>query len=698
MRIAFVTPIEPGQRGNGSAQRAAFWQRTLSEMGELTTIVVPLLGSPPICEGSDRDGELVVVAPMEMSHPDHPRLARRAPQYLGARLATELEPFDLVVVFKSYLGPFGVGLVSADHTPLVVDLDDDDAAFAASYGDHDTARRFRSMIAEISPRVALMSSARGFGTTLAVPNTYPLETPVPQTPNTPRSDDLVVMVGNFSYGPNLDGARWLGRDVWPEVQATHPAARLVIAGLGSDDIDHGVGFVDDLTELYRSATMTVVPIHHGSGTRIKILESWIQQVPVVSTPLGIEGLHAVHGEHALIAGDARAMAEQISRLLDDPSLRRRLAAAAATLVRERFDPDTIGADVRRALERVVVPPIGPCRLDGPVATEVDDGLVVDDERHGLVHHLDPIAAIVYSLCDGDLTSLDLAELLAEILGSTSDAESDLNLRRFVIALDQLIDVGLVSEDPAFERCVLPGGTRRIRMRPSTFDHRVAHLVYSEQEYGVPDQLPPGTIGIDIGGHIGSFTARMIDSGAAHVIALEPQPDNHRLFQINLAAEIEAGLVDLRRRAVWSPPAGQEIVIGAAPVFVEPGRQPSVNTGGHAPRRRASDVVTGDDEFVARSVSLDELIDEVRRQHGDRGNVWLKIDCEGAEWSTLETAERLGQVDVIVGEIHPAHGSSERLERLRDRLVSFGFEIEFDTDTDATDQPVLFRAIAARASS
>lgn len=697
MRIALVTPIEPGQRGNGSAQRAAFWHRTLTEMGEVTTIVVPLLGDAP-SGGSHADASLVVVTPMELSHPHHPWLATRAPQYLGACLASELEPFDLVVVFKSYLGPFGVGLVSADHTPLVVDLDDDDATFAESYGDYDTGRRFRSMIAEISPRVALMMSAQGFGTTLAVPNTYPLETPTPDTPARPPSDELVVMVGNLTYGPNADGARWLVRDVWPLVQAAHPAARLVIAGRGSDDIAHGVGLVDDLTELYRTATMTVAPIHHGSGTRIKILESWIQEVPVVTTPLGVDGLHAVHGEHALIAADGHTMAEQISRLLDDPDLRRRLAVTAAAHARRRFDPDTVGAEVRRVLERALTPPLGPRRVDGPVATEVDDGLVVDDERYGLVHHLDPVAAIVYSLCDGDRSSSDLSNLLAEVFDAATEPGREQTLRRFFLALDQLVDAGLVSDDPAFERCLMPGSTRRFRLRRSTFDHRVTHLVYSKGEYAVPGQLRPGTVAIDIGGHIGAFSARMIDSGATHVIAIEPQPDNHRLFQINLAAEIEARRVDLRRRAVWGPPAGQDIVIGSAPLFERPGRRPDVNTGGHAPRLRADDEEIGDGEFVTTSVTLDSLIDEVRRNHGDRCDLWVKIDCEGAEWSTLDTAERLDQVDVIVGEIHPTHGSPERLQRLRERLVAHGFDVDITGDLAEFEEPVLLRATSTSAPS
>ena len=668
MRIALLSPIEPGQRGNGSAQRAAFWRRTLAEMGELTTIIVPILGRPPSSERSDHLGEIVVEPTMELSHPDHPSWARFAPRYLGARLATEIEPFDLVVAFKSYLGPFAVGLVAAHGTPLAVDLDDDDAALAESVGDRDTARRFRHMIDEIRPDVALMFSAQGIPGTVELPNVYPVETPPPDAVRS-GDDDLVLMVGNLTYGPNFEGARWLADEVWPLVLSAHPTARLVIAGLGSDGVEHGIGFVPDLSELYRSAALTVAPIHHGSGTRIKILESWVQEVPVVSTAVGIDGLAAVHGEHALIASDAASMAEQIVRLLGDPALRRRLAVAGSRHVRERFDPETIGALARRELQRVVTPPVGPRRIDGPVATEVDDGLVVDDEHRGLIHHLDPVAAIVYSLCDGEMTSDEMASVLGEILGAESPADADRVTRRLFIALDQMVDAGLVTDDPAYERIPTADGGRFLRVERSGSGSRPERpFPDGGRQHLIPDVLPTDTIAVDVDGGgggdggdggIGWFSARMIDAGAMHVVVLEPHPDDHRLFQINLAAEIESGRVEVRRLATGGPRSAGRVDVDAA--------------------------------------SLDELIDDVRSRHGDRCELWLKVGSVDDGSSPLEAAEQLARVDVVVVEIHGARRASDRRAHVVDRLVAQGFTVEVD-EHPHTAQPVVVRATRSAASA
>jgi glycosyltransferase involved in cell wall biosynthesis len=114
------------------------------------------------------------------------------------------------------------------------------------------------------------------------------------------------------------------------------------------------GPVDDaITELAR-AKVALVPLLAGSGTRFKIIEAWAAGVPVVSTPLGAEGLPARDGEHLLVAGDARGFQEAVSALLADPALRDRIGRAGRYLYECEFtwnaawkalhflDPATIG--------------------------------------------------------------------------------------------------------------------------------------------------------------------------------------------------------------------------------------------------------------------------------------------------------------------------------------------------------------------
>ena len=62
--------------------------------------------------------------------------------------------------------------------------------------------------------------------------------------------------------------------------------------------------VPDVTPYYAAARLAVAPIRAGGGSRIKILEAFAHDRPVVSTRIGAEGLSVVDGRHLLIADTA----------------------------------------------------------------------------------------------------------------------------------------------------------------------------------------------------------------------------------------------------------------------------------------------------------------------------------------------------------------------------------------------------------
>jgi hypothetical protein len=414
VRIVLVIPVDPAARFGGSPHRARFWRSSLAPLGELTTIVLPVLSEPPEQDDEPQLGALITIPTMELTHPRHPWLARVMPEYLGARWATELPEFDLVVGFKSFVAPFCAGLASASGAPIIIDLDDDEVALHVMRGEHQEADRFRALIDDITPAVHTFTSATGFGATVAIANTYaPGERPVLASP--PRTGQ-VTMVGAFGYGPNIDGARWLTDEVWPKVLARRSDARIQLIGKYSDELPHGVGFVDDLDAVYAATSVVVAPLLSGSGTRIKILEAWAQGVPVVSTPIGIEGLGAHHRQHALIAADAATFADHIVELLERPELGPSLANSAHAHLALHFEPARQARLVRRLVERATFRPVGPVQRVGLATAEVEDGLAIHEPTLDVAHHLNPIAAVVFVLCDGHTSVDQIAESIGTMLG------------------------------------------------------------------------------------------------------------------------------------------------------------------------------------------------------------------------------------------------------------------------------------------
>ena len=79
-----------------------------------------------------------------------------------------------------------------------------------------------------------------------------------------------------------------------------------------------------------------MPLRIGGGTRLKIFEAMGMELPTVSTRIGAEGLPLEHGSELLLADEPQAFADEVVRLLDEPTLAADLARRASSRVRNEF--------------------------------------------------------------------------------------------------------------------------------------------------------------------------------------------------------------------------------------------------------------------------------------------------------------------------------------------------------------------------
>src|SRR6185436_16768136 len=94
-----------------------------------------------------------------------------------------------------------------------------------------------------------------------------------------------------------------------------------------------------------AAALLAVPLETGGGTRLKILEAFAAGLPVVSTPVGAEGIACGPDRHLVVA-ERSAFAPRIVSLLDDPAIGVALASDARDLVRRTYDwPVVVGSAV-----------------------------------------------------------------------------------------------------------------------------------------------------------------------------------------------------------------------------------------------------------------------------------------------------------------------------------------------------------------
>lgn len=157
----------------------------------------------------------------------------------------------------------------------------------------------------------------------------------------------IIFTGSFRYHPNYEALVWFLERIYPLVQSQIPDVRLIVTG---DHMDLPLpkkpnvtlsGFVDDIRPYISQASVSIVPLLSGGGTRLKILEAMALKTPVVSTSKGAEGLDVEDNKHLLIADQEDDFASKVVKVIKDRELSDHLADHGYRLVQEKYDWDGI---------------------------------------------------------------------------------------------------------------------------------------------------------------------------------------------------------------------------------------------------------------------------------------------------------------------------------------------------------------------
>ncbi len=169
----------------------------------------------------------------------------------------------------------------------------------------------------------------------------------------------MVFCGSMDWLPNVDGVVYFLREILPRIRAKLPDAAFTIAGRSPDpkvlraaEEVEGVlvtGRVDDMRSYLWRAKVSVVPLRIGGGTRLKIYECMAAGVPVVSTPIGAEGLRYTDGEDIVLAGDPQLFADACIRLLTSETERLALAQRARARAVAEFSWEAVSREFESIL-------------------------------------------------------------------------------------------------------------------------------------------------------------------------------------------------------------------------------------------------------------------------------------------------------------------------------------------------------------
>ncbi len=171
----------------------------------------------------------------------------------------------------------------------------------------------------------------------------------------PTLPERFLFMGSFQHRPNFSAATFLVEKVWPKIREQRPHSQLLLVGRGSQVFlatqpthliagIEALGFVDDLTNLFSECRLFLAPLTEGGGIKIKILEAMARGIPVVTSPIGAEGITSDPAILAITPCDDSFATTALAAAADLATCNLR-ALAARKLIEDQFSWQAIANDL-----------------------------------------------------------------------------------------------------------------------------------------------------------------------------------------------------------------------------------------------------------------------------------------------------------------------------------------------------------------
>jgi polysaccharide biosynthesis protein PslH len=156
----------------------------------------------------------------------------------------------------------------------------------------------------------------------------------------------MAFLGSMDWHANIDSVQFFIREIYSKIKNRFPSARFLAIGrnppasiraLGEADPSIEItGTVPDVRPYLSRASVMVLPLRVGGGTRIKVFEAMAAGLTVVSTRVGAEGLPVTDRENIVYAEKAGEFAERVGELFANPALLKQIGRNGLDLVRQKF--------------------------------------------------------------------------------------------------------------------------------------------------------------------------------------------------------------------------------------------------------------------------------------------------------------------------------------------------------------------------
>ena len=160
----------------------------------------------------------------------------------------------------------------------------------------------------------------------------------------------VLFVGGFGHAPNIDAVLWFVRECWPLIRANVPDAIFTIVGskappqilaLNGEPGVQVIGYVEQTAPYLDRAAVSIAPLRVGGGMKGKVCEALGAGIPLITTPIGAQGIPLRHRESACVAESSAAFADEVIWALTHVEAAQSMGSRGRQVIADLCGPDTV---------------------------------------------------------------------------------------------------------------------------------------------------------------------------------------------------------------------------------------------------------------------------------------------------------------------------------------------------------------------
>jgi len=179
----------------------------------------------------------------------------------------------------------------------------------------------------------------------------PVGTEIKRIPFTNKDNFVISYIGKMEYPANAEAVIWFAENVLKQLSNYIPSLKFYAVGKNPPPSVRDLskrysniivtGTVESTEEYYQMSDVIVIPLFHGGGVKVKLLEALGYGKFVITTSKGIEGTLFKNGKELIIADTANEFIESCIDAYENPQNYNQIRENGYKIIEEKYTWEAI---------------------------------------------------------------------------------------------------------------------------------------------------------------------------------------------------------------------------------------------------------------------------------------------------------------------------------------------------------------------